>query len=176
MAGPRRGILLGLGFTLEALKAAGLTDAQLDAPSEALLAPDGDVGTGIYDVEFSQSRTQIDVTTHNDAAPVYVPGISRAMVRFKVSQIAMHTWRDAIYHGEPMEFNEVVGNVRVSCRVIVREVVDQCSIDSMHTCLVSCSVVGAPTITQLTAAPAAPQQQKKDRGRRAIKLDGALID
>jgi hypothetical protein len=179
MAGPRRGILLGLGFTLEALKAAGLTDAQLDAPAEAQLTAAGDTaGTGIYDVEFNMQQDRIDVTTYADYAsgnaPVFVPGIRSASVRFKVPQAAVQAWRQAVFSGEPVEFNEQVGQVRLSCMVQVLEVSDDFTFDGTYTCTVRTRVTGAPTITQVTQAP--PPPPKKDRGRRAMKLDGSLID
>lgn len=180
MDSPRRGILLGLGFSLEALRAAGVTEAELDAPAHAQLAPHGQEPSGIYDIVVHQSRSQVDVTSFMDDGPQYVPGIVRTSVEFKASLLALHAWHVAIVDGGPVDFCEVIGGRRLTCRLAVSSVTTSAPVDGEMYATVKASVVGAPVIENLEpqapAPPAVPPPLPAKRGRRGIKLDGALID
>lgn len=174
---PRRGMLLGLGFTLEALRAAGLTDADLAAPAAATLAPKGFGSSGIYDIQFETTRQMIDVTAFEDDGPQYVPGVARSTVTFTVSLAALTTWHNAIMDGEPVQFSEVIGGKRLTCMLRVVSVSTNASVDSQVTGTVKAQVVGAPDISDVQPqAPAPPAAPPVKRGRRGMKLDGALID
>lgn len=167
----RRGILLGLGFTLEALRAAGLDAAELDAPQQATLSAVGH-GTDIIAVRFDTSQRMIET---GDGTGAYVPGLRRASVTFTVSQRAVHTWIEAVMAGEPVDFSEEVQGHRLTCRLYVTDVRTDCPVDGLMTATVTAQVIGAPTITALPQVAPSPAAQVP-QGRRGMKLNGALID
>lgn len=189
MIQPRRGILLGLGFTMEALRAAGLTDADLAAIASPLVgvAGDGQASSGAYDIEFEASNEMIDVTGYGDAARRYVPGVQRMTVTFKVALVAAEAWQRAIMNDQPVQFDEVVGDLRLSCLMRVVRIETRASMNDLAHVTVTAHVSGAPTITdragrqleQVATEPAGRQRRTAiltGPGRRTVRVTGRLID
>ncbi len=119
------------------------------------------------------------VTSWHDESPVCVPGIvRRTSVEFKVSLVAVEAWHTALMDGRPVQFNELIGNMRLTCDLLVHSVRRDASVDGLMTATVQARVVGQPTLEDITPPPLAETVQAKPprSGRRGMKLDGALID
>jgi hypothetical protein len=145
-------MLVSLGVDLAQVIAAGIVEPTLEVNEyDSYVIVEGRA-LPVHDVTFRVQQSRIDVTTALDAAPVYMPGLRRVEIAFRMDATKVtHDDALALVSGAPAAFAAVIGDVSVSTQVFVRSVHMEASVDGEPTWLVEASGTGEPTVTRLSA-------------------------